>query len=170
MSISMNTEIAGTLKVGGAFTGGKFNKVGQTKSGEVWIELPNGAKVAGVRETIGVVRELQETVTVELCDIDLDNTKAEITEAIQDALPDCENEMVTVEALPPAYIGAQLAVVVLSVAAAGPLLQEGHIKIGWVNARIRGRVSVLICFNCLDYKHMAADCRRRKANFGSTAA
>ncbi|KAJ8679303.1 hypothetical protein QAD02_015090 [Eretmocerus hayati] len=117
-------------KVDEAFAGGKFNKVRQTKSGEVLIGLQKGAKVTEVRETIAsslgegvVVRELQQTVAVDIRDIDLDTTSAEIAKAIRDALPDGGNEEITVEALRPAYRRTQMAVVVLPVAAVKPLLQ-----------------------------------------------
>ncbi|KAJ8682571.1 hypothetical protein QAD02_018363 [Eretmocerus hayati] len=52
-----NATYAETLKlmkskVDGTFAGDKFNKVRQTKSGELLIELQKGAKVAEVRQTI----------------------------------------------------------------------------------------------------------------------
>ncbi|KAJ8666032.1 hypothetical protein QAD02_007694 [Eretmocerus hayati] len=82
-------------KVDGAFAGGKFNKVRETMFGEVLIEHQEGAKVTEVRETIAsflgggvVVRELQQTVAVDIRDINLDATSVEIANAIRDALPD----------------------------------------------------------------------------------
>ncbi|KAJ8675698.1 hypothetical protein QAD02_011484 [Eretmocerus hayati] len=85
--------------------------------------------------------EFNKTEAADIRDIDLDTTSAEVARAIQDALPDGGNEEVTFKVLRPAYRGTQLSVPVLSVAAAEPLLQEGHIRIGWVNARIKERES-----------------------------
>ncbi|KAJ8666875.1 hypothetical protein QAD02_008537 [Eretmocerus hayati] len=97
-----NATYAGSLKlmeckVDRAFTGGTSNKVRQTKSVGELIELQKIAKVAKVRQTVAfflgedvVVWELQQTVAVDICDIDLDTTKAKLAKAIQ--VPDGENE------------------------------------------------------------------------------
>ncbi|KAJ8684490.1 hypothetical protein QAD02_020282 [Eretmocerus hayati] len=106
--------------------------------------------------------------------MNLDTTKAEFAKAIQDALPDGESEEVTVKALRPAYRGIQLAVSGLPVSAVKAVLHKGHIKIKWVNATIRKRLSALRyspisvvadckqdekgkpCFNCRVDRHIVA--------------
>ena len=39
------------------------------------------------------------------------------------------------------------------------LLKGAHIKIGWVSCRVRRKKEVRRCFRCLDFGHIAADCR-----------
>ncbi|KAJ8681694.1 hypothetical protein QAD02_017486 [Eretmocerus hayati] len=70
----------------------QVHKFRQTKSGGVLNEFQKGAKVAEARNTIVsslgedvVVQELQQTVVVDICDINLDTTKAKV--ALRSTMP-----------------------------------------------------------------------------------
>ena len=47
----------------------------------------------------------------------------------------------------------------LEMARALKLLKATHIKIGWVIYRVRRKMGTNRCYCCLDFGHMAADCR-----------
>uniref|UniRef100_A0ABD2VWL5 CCHC-type domain-containing protein n=1 Tax=Trichogramma kaykai TaxID=54128 RepID=A0ABD2VWL5_9HYME len=64
-----------------------------------------------------------------------------------------------VKTLRKAYAGTQTAVTALPDDLAARALKLGHIRIGWVNCRIRGRGEAARCYRCWSPGHMAARCR-----------
>lgn len=105
-----------------------------------------------------VTLRTQETNVV--CkDMDEVTTKEEVLEALMkqlevDSLPES-----AIRSLRPAYGGTQTAVISLSFELAKKAIAAGKIKIGWTFCRIREATRPKSCFRCLDYGHLAKDCK-----------
>ncbi|CAB0040039.1 unnamed protein product [Trichogramma brassicae] len=63
-----------------------------------------------------------------------------------------------VKTLRKAYAGTQVAVAALPDDLAAKALKLSHIRIGWVNCRIRGREDALRCYRCWSPGHVSARC------------
>lgn len=105
------------------------------------------------------VRTLKERKTLVIKDIDEITEKEDVSEALQ-KLPclagSCKPEVVMLRR---AYGGTQTATISLSADAATALLKEGKIRIGWVVCRIRERSIPMRCYRCLQFGHMARQCK-----------
>ncbi|CAB0039186.1 unnamed protein product [Trichogramma brassicae] len=64
-----------------------------------------------------------------------------------------------VKSLRKAYAGTQVAVVALPDDLAATALKLGHVRIGWVNCRIRAREEAARCYRCWSPGHVAARCK-----------
>ncbi|CAB0028999.1 unnamed protein product [Trichogramma brassicae] len=91
---------------------------------------------------------LQHTTMIEVRDLNECATKKEISEELGKSLGAPHlNEEVS-KTLRKAYAGTQAAVAALPDDLATKALKLGHIRIGWVNCRIRGREDALRCYRC----------------------
>lgn len=52
-----------------------------------------------------------------------------------------------------------MAYVEMDATAATKLDRVGHIRIGWVNCRVRLKVRIVRCYRCHGYGHIAAECK-----------
>ncbi|CAB0044545.1 unnamed protein product [Trichogramma brassicae] len=64
-----------------------------------------------------------------------------------------------VKSLRKAYAGTQVAVVALPDDLAATALKLGHVRISWVNCRIRAREEAARCYRCWSPGHVAARCK-----------
>ena len=55
--------------------------------------------------------------------------------------------------------GTKKAFVGLEEAPVQTLLKANHIKIGWVSYRVRRKTEIKLCYRCLSFGNMAANCR-----------
>ncbi|CAB0030690.1 unnamed protein product [Trichogramma brassicae] len=96
---------------------------------------------------------------IEIRDLDECATKEEIAEALSTSLgaPSLNKEVV--RTLRKAYAGTQAAVAALPDDLAAKALKLGHIQIGWVNCRIRGREDAPSCYRCWSPGHVSARCK-----------
>ncbi|CAB0029769.1 unnamed protein product [Trichogramma brassicae] len=101
---------------------------------------------------------LQHTTMIEVRDLNECATKKEISEELGKSLGAPHlNEEVS-KTLRKAYAGTQAAVAALPDDLATKALKLGHIRIGWVNCRIRGREDALRCYRCWSPGHVLARC------------
>ncbi|CAB0030811.1 unnamed protein product [Trichogramma brassicae] len=96
---------------------------------------------------------------IEIRDLDECTTKDEIAEALSTSLSAQHINKETVKTLRKAYAGTQVAVAALPDDLAAKALKLGHIRIGWVNCRIRGREDTLRCYRCWSPGHVSARCK-----------
>ncbi|CAB0029878.1 unnamed protein product [Trichogramma brassicae] len=102
---------------------------------------------------------LRHTTAIEIKDLDESATKVEIREALCTQLGHADLELDVVRSLRKAYAGTLTAVVALLDDVAAQAIKLGHIRIGWVSCRIRGRAEQLRCFRCWSPGHIAARCK-----------
>lgn len=147
--------------------GDRVNKIKQTKSGDLLLQLQKGSNVKEVKDVIAAaigtettVLQLSQLITLDIRDIDGDTSNEEVQAALVSAL-NLPKEEVKVKAIRPAFGGTQMALVTMARAAALPLINEGKVRIGWVKARVRERVTVPRCFSCLGFGHTSAKCTQR---------
>lgn len=139
--------------------------VRKTKSGAILLELEKGKKLrsefvqqlkSSVRETASVA-ELKARATVEIRDLDSLTTKEEIENAIRGLLPNTEEEFRTRVTVPNSRDQVR-AFVSLPAESASNLIEVGHVRIGWIRARIRKCEEIKRCYRCLGMGHIQANC------------
>ncbi|CAB0041136.1 unnamed protein product, partial [Trichogramma brassicae] len=102
-----------------------------------------GAELGKVLGDAATASALQHTTMIEIRDLDECVTKDEIAEALGTSLGTSGLKSEVVRSLRKAYAGTQAAVAALPDGLAARALKLGHIRIGWVNCRIRGREDTL---------------------------
>lgn len=155
---------------------GKLNNLGEnvksirkTEKGELLVEL-NRADHENLhqfqevmKEVLGNdanVRSLTHEVVLQIKDIDEVTSKEEIIDALRKFSDNMKNLQCDVlKALRPAYGSTQTATISLNAHLANKLLDAGKIKIGWVVCRIRQKITPKKCFKCLDFGHIAVNCK-----------
>ncbi|XP_054272719.1 uncharacterized protein LOC128992994 [Macrosteles quadrilineatus] len=138
-----------------------------TQNGKVLLELgKSGDRVAfaaKVREALGdhgTVRELEPRTSVEIRDLDGLSTEAEVREAINKAIPDIQNaDSLKVWLTRPNRSEQRIAIAEMRNQDDSKLLNLTHLRIGWVNCRLRRRVVVPRCFRCLGFGHSYRNCK-----------
>ncbi|KAH8355806.1 hypothetical protein KR084_009606, partial [Drosophila pseudotakahashii] len=104
------------------------------------------------------VAVMQETVQVEILDLDEMTSGEEVQQAIY---AEVESD-IPGEAAPrmrKAYGGTQTATVNPRPEQAQRILQKGKIRIGWVVCRIMEKIEPRRCYKCMGYGHTSARCR-----------
>ncbi|CAB0040802.1 unnamed protein product, partial [Trichogramma brassicae] len=117
-----------------------------------------GAEVGRVLGDEATASAIQHTTTVEIRDLDECATKKEIAEELGKSLGAPHLKEDVIKTLRKAYAGTQAAVAALPDDLAAKALKLGHIRIGWVNCRIRGRKDALRCYRCWSPGHVSARC------------
>lgn len=136
----------------------------KTAAGDLLLEVKGGVQKAGIlKEAIKekVDREVKLTnndVIVHILDIDATTTQKEIEEAIRREVGHGGAPTVKIKSMRPTWTGNQVATVLVSKPVANVMIQAKTIKIGWISCRVRERVSVPRCYNCLDFGHKATEC------------
>lgn len=103
------------------------------------------------------VRPLTQRVTVECRDLDEITTKEEVRDAIATEFEIQEMSTDEVISIRGTYGDTQTALVSLTAKAAA--IKAGKVKIGWSVCRIRKRIQMLKCFKCLEFGHIAKNCK-----------
>lgn len=117
-----------------------------------------------IREALGEqasVRTLTQRTTIELKDVDEVTSKEDICEAVK-AQFGLEVSIADIVSLRKAYGGTQTATMNLPAENASKLLDAKRIKIGWVICRIRERILLKKCFKCLEFGHLAKQCKNEE--------
>lgn len=83
----------------------------------------------------------------------------EVQQALQSALGNEKKDKLIINMTKKDFRGSLMAFVELEETDAKKLIQLGHLKVGWVRCRIRIKVRVKRCFRCLDYGHLAVECK-----------
>ncbi|CAB0038264.1 unnamed protein product, partial [Trichogramma brassicae] len=117
-----------------------------------------GAEVGRVLGDEATASAIQHTTTTEIRDLDECATKKEIAEELGKSLGALHLKEDVIKTLRKAYAGTQAAVAALPDDLAAKALKLGHIRIGWVNCRIRGREDALRCYRCWSPGHVSARC------------
>lgn len=155
-------------------TGTEIKSVRKTQAGGVLIEIGEDSKnKSGFREAIegalgegAVVSSLEPKVTLEIMDIPESYEDADVREALQRDAPElgsCKVGLTT-----PNPRGLKVGIFTVGEKAAEKLLDAGKLRIGWVICRVRVRTTVVRCFKCLGFGHLASKCSgpdRRAACF-----
>ncbi|CAB0043339.1 unnamed protein product [Trichogramma brassicae] len=118
-----------------------------------------GEELGKVLGTAATASALLHTSTIEIKDLDECATKEEVTAALDALLGVPVSKRDPVKSLRKAYAGTQVAVVALPDDLAATALKLGHVRIGWVNCRIRAREEAARCYRCWSPGHVAARCK-----------
>lgn len=145
--------------------GAEIKAIRQTRKGHVLLELGNKdcdpSKLSSALVTAlgdaGVVRSLVPKTTVEIRDLDCLTERDDVEEALKRDLQDIGEATISLTATNAR--GQRTAIVEMGDKEAAKLIKQGKIKISWVNCRVRRRAVVQRCYKCLEYGHLAKNCR-----------
>lgn len=137
----------------------------RTRTGGILLELGKTAKnkesfreaLRGIVGANATVVSLQPKATIEIRDLDSLTTAEEVTEAVKKAMKD-ESD-IKVFFTKTNSREQKMAFVEIDETGARQILLSTHIKIGWINCRMRRAVVVTRCFRCFGYGHRQADCK-----------
>ncbi|CAB0040549.1 unnamed protein product [Trichogramma brassicae] len=118
-----------------------------------------GEELGKVLSTAATASAQLHTSTIEIKDLDECATKDQVTTALDALLGVPVSKRDPVKSLRKTYAGTQVAVIALQDDLAATALKLGHLRIGWVNCRIRAREEAAICYHCWSPGHMAARCK-----------
>ena len=141
----------------------------KAKDGSLIIKLQKGSTaglmVKSIREGQGAEVAtswgLGIVMVFEVRGLDGTPTKNEVKEAVYNELKGAEPKDFKIQGMRPADRDTQLAIVTVSKAAARILLTIGRLKIGYVYARVKGRLEIPRCYRCLGFGHIVAKCSNR---------
>lgn len=153
-----------------AVLGAKVHRVRKSAAGNMILVLDNKESSSGTEglrkmmdekiQDMAVTRVLIQEVQIEVKDLDELATAEEVQKALHTQLDSLgSNIEVKVKSIRKAYGGTQTAVVSLPLALAKEALNKGHVRVGWVNCRIREKITVQRCFKCWSFGHNAGKCR-----------
>lgn len=103
------------------------------------------------------MRSPNPTITIEIRDLDCLTTKEDVQEALireTDKTTDFKVHVFDANSRE-----QKMALATADGETASLLLRNGRIKIGWMNCRIRQRLTVTRCHRCLDYGHIKVNCK-----------
>lgn len=144
-------------------------KIRRTQKGELLLQLKEKGeqtdKIKGAMiESLGDQAELRSTerkTTVVCKDMDEVTTKSDICDAIRTLLGEADLTEENVVSLRRAYGNTQTAIISMPTVDAEKLLMAGKVRIGWVNCRIRKQERPVQCFRCLEFDHLARNCKSK---------
>lgn len=96
---------------------------------------------------------------VNILDLDPSCTKEEITDVISNTI-EIPKEFINVKNLRSNRRGCSIATVALPAMDADKLAKVGMIKVGWIWCRIKTKVTITRCTNCLEVGHSTIYCKR----------
>lgn len=159
-------EILGTLKekMKPEESGAVVRSVRKTQNGAVLLELgkettDKEAFRRSIQNAIGDAGQVKSpvsTTTIEIWDLDCLTTKEDVQQALVQETG--KNMDFKVHVFEPNSREQKMALATANAETASILLKKGRIKIGWMNCRIRQRVTVTRCHRCLGYGHIKANC------------
>ncbi|CAB0041818.1 unnamed protein product [Trichogramma brassicae] len=142
--------------------GSSVNNIRRSAAGALMLQLKKGVENASdlgeelgkVLGTAATASALLQTSSIEIKDLDECATKEEVTAALDALLGVPLSKRDPVKSLRKAYAGKQVAVVALPDDLAATALKLGHVRIGWVNCRIRAREEAARCYRCWSPGHL----------------
>ncbi|XP_033221089.1 uncharacterized protein LOC117175492 [Belonocnema kinseyi] len=157
-------EIRGNFKPENTNT--VVKSIRQTRAGFVLLELDKESKnQKGFTEALknalgdqGTVFNKVPRTSLEIRDLDSLTTEEEVREALTRDLQELTGEL-KVSLTKPNTRGQIMAIVDVDEQAAEHLLETAHIKVGWVNCRVKKRTMVTRCYRCLGYGNQARECK-----------
>ena len=118
------------------------NKIRQTKTGDVLVQLKKGSNVKDITDAIAAaigteatVLQLSQYGALDVRDMDRNTTEIEVQKALAE-LDGVPVEAIMVKAMRPAYSVTQMAIVTMARANALDIIRSGKARIGWVIARV----------------------------------
>lgn len=147
--------------------GEAVTRIRRTQKGELLLQFKDsGDNTATFQSTIlekigelAEVRTLTHRTMVEIRDVDEITSERDVSEALKAQLaitiPDDAIR------LRKAYGGTQIATIKLPGEEASKMIKAGKIRIGWTICRIRERTELKKCFKCLEFGHIATQCRNQ---------
>lgn len=145
--------------------GVRVKTIRKTVRGDLMIQVDGDSRMAGdlqkairkeIKNEVGLTKNM---ITLHVLDIDATTTKGDVEEATRSMVIRNDPQSVIVKSMRPSWDGNQIATVQASKESANMLLRAGTIKIGWVNCRIRERVTITRCYRCLDFGHTIKECK-----------
>ena len=119
------------------------NKIRQTKTEDVLVQLQRGINATHLKEAVttaigseATVLQLSQQVALDVRDIDMDTTEGEVQKALVETAGVLV-EALKVKAMHPMYGGMQMAVVTMPRMIALYIIKSGKVRIGWVISRVR---------------------------------
>ncbi|CAB0040345.1 unnamed protein product, partial [Trichogramma brassicae] len=138
--------------------GSSVNKIRRSTACALVLQLKKGVdnapalgeELGKVLGTAATASALLHTSTIEIKDLDECATKEEVTTALDALLGVPVSKRDPVKSLRKEYAGTQVAVVALPDDLAATALKLSHVRIGWVNCRIRAREEALELPSCTE--------------------
>lgn len=139
--------------------------VRKTKTGAILLELEKGEKVRPefvqqlkrtIQETASIA-ELKPRATIEIRDLDFLTQGEEVEAAVRKLLANPEEQMQT-KITEPNTREQVRAFITLSAESAAKLINAGHVKIGWIRARMRACENIRRCYRCFGTGHTQSNC------------
>lgn len=146
----------------------RVTRIKRNQKGQMMFELKKGETGCseGLHDTVhkalkdvATVRVLTQEVAIVCRDMDEVTTKEELLKALADAFVWGSLPETAIRSMRESYGGTQTAIISLSFEQAKKALAAGKVKIGWTICRLSEAVRPKMCFRCLDFGHMAKDCK-----------
>lgn len=129
-----------------------ITKAGQAEALQKEIKT----KVSGIQTRLSGRNSFTQLM---ILDIDASVNGREVAEYIRKSTKVYDTE---VKNLKTARSGTQVATVSMPSQAAERLIREGMIKIGWTQCRVKPKIDILRCYNCLGVGHHSDICREER--------
>lgn len=139
----------------------------ETRSGDVLVEV--GAKpedqskfgeaLRGAIGNAGVVRLLVSRAQMDIRDLDASTDETEVRAALLNFFGGEDDGRFKVNLTRANRWGSRMAFVELEERLAVKLENAVHIKIGWINCRVRRRQCLSRCYRCHAFGHLASNCK-----------
>ena len=148
--------------------GEKVIRIKRNQKGQMMFELKReeDAKRADLQEAVSKALGEVATVTMRtqevniVCkDMDEVTTKEELLEALEKEFGINSIPLTAVRSMRTSFAETQTAIISLPFEQAKKALAVGKVKIGWTICRLREATKPRMCFRCLDFGHMAKDCK-----------
>lgn len=138
--------------------------VRKTKAGDLIITTEKGGKIENIKECLQntidknniVIKKGEKSTILHILDLDKYVTEKELKEAIEKETGNGEG--VNIKSMRPARGENQIATIETSPNFAKILTDKKRVKVGFVACRVRERVDVIRCYNCLEYGHHKSKC------------
>lgn len=148
--------------------GSQVFSITETRSGEILIRLSKeDTKREELVEALKTNLESRATIRgfvkyddIEIQDLDGITTDTEVASRIRHSLGLAQDDStVTIKSIRQTHAGTQRTTVRLKSIDTLKMANTGRIKIGWIYARVRMKVTAIRCFRCLGYGHIRHNCK-----------
>lgn len=130
------------------------------------LKKEENAKRGDLQEAVSKALGEAATVTIHtqvvniVCkDMDEVTTKEDLLEALEKELNISGVPETAIRSMRTSFAGTQTATISLPFEHAKKALAAGKVKIGWTICRLREAIKPKMCFRCMDFGHMAKDCK-----------